>query len=104
MTSSSDADGARVMPFTPGLFTPAADGIDNSSFDVQSSLVKGRDGRIVSFRPAGIRRKEPRVSSIFCQDAARSNDSISARVRGTSPPNSAISFSDSAMTFLALLR
>ena len=35
---------------------------------------------------------------------APGSDSISARVRGTSLPNSAISFSDSAMTFLALLR
>ncbi len=32
------------------------------------------------------------------------NDSISARVRGTTPPNSRISFSDSAITFFALVR
>jgi len=35
---------------------------------------------------------------------APGSDSISARVRGTSPPKSLISFSDSAMTFFALVR
>src|SRR5712675_2335319 len=35
---------------------------------------------------------------------APGSDSSSLRVRGTSPPNPAISFSDSAMTFFALLR
>jgi len=35
---------------------------------------------------------------------APGSDSISARVFGTSPPKSVINFSDSAITFFALLR
>lgn len=85
------------------------DHLFETELDLERRLAARKPGAVADAEDMGVDRHGVLAKGHVEHDigglAARAgSDSIPARVRGTSPPNSASSFADSAITFLALVR